>query len=79
MSVPDRGLFTIQQLGITLTEEEYIGIKIHDGIFDEANKFYLSGYGLETKLKTNLFYIINQADTMAARIELEEWKLINKK
>jgi len=54
MSVPDRGLFTIQQLGITLTEEEYIGIKIHDGIFDEANKFYLSGYGLETKLKPSV-------------------------
>ena len=42
MAVPDRGLFTLQQLGITLTEEEYIGIKINDGIFDEANKFYNS-------------------------------------
>jgi hypothetical protein len=75
MQVPDRSIFLLTQNGISFTENEYIGIKIHDGMYDEANKYYLAGYGGWTqKLKSSLGYIVHQADMMAARVEFEEWR-----
>lgn len=75
MQVPDRSIFLLTQNGISITETEYIGIKIHDGMYDDANKYYLIGYGGWTqKLKSSLAYIVHQADMMAARVEFEEWR-----
>ena len=74
MSVPDRSLFLLQQAGIELTTNEWIAIKTHDGLYDQANEAYLKGYMPETKPRTSLPFIIHQADLMAARIEFErEW------
>ena len=74
MTVPDRSLFLLQQAGIQLTTNEYIAIKTHDGLYDDANNPYLKGFMPETKPRTSLPYVIHQADLMAARIEFErEW------
>ena len=74
MTVPDRGLFLLQQAGIQLTTNEFITIKTHDGLYDQANEPYLKGFMPETKPRTSLPFIIHQADLMAARIEFErEW------
>ena len=74
MTVPDRSLFLLQQAGIQLTTNEYIAIKTHDGLYDDANSPYLKGFMPETKPRTSLPYVIHQADLMAARIEFErEW------
>ena len=74
MTVPDRSLFLLQQIGIQLTTNEYIAIKTHDGLYDDANGPYLKGFMPETKPRTSLPYILHQADLMAARIEFErEW------
>jgi hypothetical protein len=74
MTVPDRGLFLLQQAGIQLTSNEWIAIKTHDGLYDDANQPYLKGYMPETKPRTSLPFILHQADLMAARIEFErEW------
>lgn len=74
MTTPDRSLFLLQQLGIQLTSNEWIAIKTHDGLYDQANEAYLKSYGPETKPRTSLPFIIHQADLMAARIEFErEW------
>ena len=74
MTVPDRSLFLIQQMGVQLTTNEWIAIKTHDGLYDDANKQYLKGFMPETKPRTSLPYILHQADMMAARIEFErEW------
>jgi len=74
MSVPDRGLFILSELGISVTKNELLSIKLHDGLYDEANKPYLMSWAPETKPRTSLIYIIHQADLMAARIEFErEW------
>jgi hypothetical protein len=74
MSVPDRGLFLLTQHGITYTKNEMLAIKLHDGLYDEANKPYLMNYMPETKPRTSLIYIVHQADLLAARIEFEkEW------
>jgi len=74
MTVPDRSLFLIQQMGVKLTTNEWITIKTHDGLYDDANKQYLKGFMPETKPRTSLPYVIHQADLMASRIEFErEW------
>lgn len=72
--VPDRGLFLLQEAGIRYTFNEMIAIQTHDGLYDEANKKYLIGWGVESKPRTSLPFIVHQGDLMAARIEFEkEW------
>jgi len=74
MTVPDRGLWLLSQMGIEVSKNEWLAIKLHDGLYDEANKPYLLSWAPETKLRTSLPIIIHQADMMAARIEFErEW------
>ena len=71
-SVPDRGLFLLQDFGVKYTFNEMVAIQTHDGLYDEANKKYLMGYMPELKPRTALPYILHQADMMAARIEWEQ-------
>jgi hypothetical protein len=71
-SVPDRGLFLLQQHGIKYTFNEMITIQTHDGLYDEGNKKYLMTFPPEQKPRTSLPFIIHQADLMAARIEFEK-------
>lgn len=71
MSVPDRGLYLLNQSGINYTKNEFLTIKLHDGLYDDANKPYLLSWSPETKPRTSLIFIVHQADLMAARIEWE--------
>lgn len=71
MTVPDRGLWLLSQLGIQVSINEMLGIKLHDGLYDEANKAYYISYYEERKLKTSLPYVLHQADLLAARVEYE--------
>lgn len=74
MSVPDRSLYLLQTNGVEYTKNEMLAIKLHDGIYDEANKPYLMGWLPGQKLRCSLPLIIHQADFLAARIEFErEW------
>lgn len=70
-SVPDRGLFLLQDFSIKYSFNEMVAIQTHDGLYDEANKKYLMSYMPELKPRTALPYILHQADMMAARIEWE--------
>jgi hypothetical protein len=73
-SVPDRGLFLLQQHGVVYSFNEMIAIQTHDGLYDEGNKKYLMTWSPEQKPRTALPFIVHQADLMAARIEFEkEW------
>ena len=73
-SVPDRGLFLLQQHDISYSFNEMVAIQIHDGLYDDANVKYLKTFLPEQKPRTSLPYILHQADLMAARIEFEqEW------
>jgi hypothetical protein len=56
---------------------EYQAIKIHDGMYDDANKPYFVSRSPQSKLKTNLPIILHHADHMASVIEFERWR--NKK
>lgn len=69
MRVADRSLFFLQKAGIDMSEAEYIAIKIHDGLYEEANKPYLLTFSPEAHLKTMLPHVLHQADLMASQIE----------
>ena len=73
MKVPDRGLWLLQHYGVKVTNKEYIGIKLTDGLYDDANTAYLKGYNPDFRLRTNMCYILHQADMMATHIEFDEW------
>lgn len=71
MTVPDRSLYMLQSYGIPITQQEFIAIKTHDGLFDEGNKYYWSPRNEHGLFETNLPIIVHQADYMSYRIELE--------
>lgn len=74
LPVQDNSLFILQAAGIQLSVNEYIAIKIHDGLYDDGNKAYLISGQNESKLRSCLPLILHQADMMASRIEWEkEW------
>lgn len=63
--VPERGLVLLQTHGITVTQNEWLSIKLSDGLYCDGNASYLKNNGM----KTNLPYIIHWADHMATRVE----------
>lgn len=74
MLIQDRSLFLLQKYGIEMSLNEYLGIRLHDGIFDDANKAYFFSHNPDSKFKTNIVYILHQADFMASKIEYDQWK-----
>ena len=74
MTVTDRAVFLLQHFGIPMTELEYIGLRLTDGMYEEANKNYYVSYQPERSLKSNIAYILHQADSMATHIEYDMWK-----
>lgn len=74
MLIQDRSLFTLQQNGIQVNEKEYLAIKLHDGLYDDVNKPYYLSFNPDSKLRTNLVYILHQADFLASKIEYDAWK-----
>ena len=80
--IDDKGIFYADdQIGFFFKEvqkiqealNEFITIKIHDGLYDESNKFYFMSGQKETRLRTHLPLLMHQADHMAAQIEFELW------
>jgi hypothetical protein len=57
-----------------MTEKEYIGLRLTDGLYEEANKSYYISYDPDWSLKSNIAYILHQADSMATHIEYDMWK-----
>jgi len=73
MEVTDRAVFLLQKYGITYRWREYLGIKLADGLFNEATAKYLVQYNPEQYLKTNLPRVIHMADYTACRAEYDSW------
>ena len=57
MNLNDRTMWLLNHYGIKLTEEEYIGIKLTDGLYDENNKEYYITYNKDNVIKTQLPFI----------------------
>jgi hypothetical protein len=68
MKAPERGLWLLQSYGIQITMNEWLAIKLSDGLYDEGSKSYYINYA-PYAMKTNLPYIIHWADHMASRVE----------
>ena len=73
--VPERGLVTLQRYGISVTEKEWLAIKLSDGMYDESNKAYYMSYS-PNAMKTNLPYIIHWADHLSCRVENDKSRFI---
>ena len=74
MSVTDRAIFLLGHFQISMSQWEYIGLRLTDGMYEEANKTYYMSYNPDWSLKSNIAYILHQADMMATHIEGDEWK-----
>lgn len=72
--VPDLSLYTLQKFNVVVSWEEYLGIKIHDGLYEDGNKPYFIARSESAALRTNLQYIIHMADLMASKYEYSTWK-----
>jgi hypothetical protein len=69
MSITDRGFFTLSQYSISLTEKEWFGIKLTDGMYDEDNEKYYKVYDTSKYLRYTIQYILHWADHMSTIIE----------
>ena len=71
MLIPDRSLFVLQKFGIEVTKNEFLGIRLHDGVFDEANKAYFFSYNPSSRQKTNIIKVLHVADFLASQVEYD--------
>lgn len=74
MEVTDRALYLLQRFGITYNWKEMLGIKLTDGIYNEANKKYLVAFRPGQVLKTSLPYVLHTADYISCKAEYDNWK-----
>ena len=74
MRVTDRALFILQHFGVKVSLKETLAIKVSDGLYDEANTYYMKVFDASRSLKNHLPYIIHWADHMATQAEYDEWK-----
>ena len=73
MDVTDQGFYLLNKFGVKYSLAEMIGIKLTDGMYSESNKPYYTGFNLNTKLRSNIGYILHHADLMAYRFEFERY------
>jgi len=71
MRISQRSLYYLQQAGIQMSENEYLSILVHDGLYEETNKPYLMQYQEENRLRSNLPHILHQADFLASNVEFQ--------
>jgi len=73
MDMIDRTFYMLQLYGIVVTRTEFLGIKLHEMMFDKANDFYLMTYSKGKQLKTELPILMHSADHIATRYEYIQW------
>lgn len=69
MKTSDRSLYLLQHIGVPVTQKEWLAINLHDGLYEEAARSYYISYSDDFRLRSNLAYIVHQADLAATRIE----------
>lgn len=74
MLIPDRSLFILQKYGIPVSKNEFLAIRLHDGVFDDANKAYFFSYQESSRQKTSIVSILHSADFLASKVEYDIWK-----
>ena len=74
MLIPDRSLFILQKFDIKVNQKEWLGIRLHDGVFDDANKAYFFSHQESSRQKTSIVSILHSADFLASKVEYDIWK-----
>lgn len=74
MLIQDRSLYLLQKFGIKVSQKEYLAIRNHDGVFDDANKAYFFSHQPTSRMKTNIVNILHTADFLASKVEYDLWK-----
>jgi len=77
MLIPDRSLFILQKFGIKVSQKEWLGIRLHDGVFDKANEAYFFSNVESSRQKTSIVSILHSADFLASKVEYDMWKSNN--
>lgn len=78
-TVQDKSLYLLQHYKIHCSWNEWMGIRIHDGAFEDVNKPYWTQSSLSGRQRTNLAIILHQSDYAAARWEFERWATTEQK
>lgn len=73
MKVTDGAAYILQKYGIEITHNEWISIKLSDGLYEDSNKGYLMNHG-KFPIHTNLPYIIHWGDHMSCVAERDPLK-----
>jgi len=73
MTVTDRALYLLQKFNIKVTQNEWLAIKLSDGLYDDSNAAYLKNHSVYP-MKTNLPYVIHWSDHMACSAERDQTK-----
>jgi len=71
MEVMDRTFFLLQYFNIQYSPNEFYGIRLADGMFEEANKAYFKDFQGTKTMSSNIAYVIHWADYMATRAEVD--------
>jgi len=75
MTVTDRAFWLLQHFNIKVSQLEFFGIKMADGLYEDGNKPYFFE-GAEWKaIKSNIGFITHYADFSATRMEKEKYML----
>ena len=74
MLIPDRSLYILQKYGVKVSHKEFLAIRLHDGVFDEANKSYFFSYQESSRQKTSIVSVLHSADFLASKVEYDIWK-----
>ena len=74
MLVPDRSLYILQKFGIKVSQKEWLGIRLHDGVFDKANEAYFFSHMESSRQKTSIVSVLHSADFLASKVEYDIWK-----
>ena len=76
MLIPDRSLFILQKFGIKVSQKEFLAIRCHDGVFDDANKAYFFSHVESSRQKTSIISVLHSADFLASKVEYDIWKRV---
>lgn len=74
MLIPDRSLFILQKYGVKVSQKEFLGIRLHDGVYDKANEAYFFSNMESSRQKTSIISILHSADFLASKVEYDIWK-----
>lgn len=69
MKVPDRSLYLLQLNGIEVSENEFLAIKLHDGLYSKGNESYYMAGTPDLAFKNDLPILVHHADHLATLIE----------